>query len=93
MPENYTAYHQPDNAGHISPRKLVKAQQKIASAQNGCKFIHGHANHIEKDEENMFIIHVTKYEGDVEENVIAKARRLIIATGAYANVKPNFQVG
>ena len=95
MPGNYIAYHQPDKAGHISPRKLVKAQQKIASLKNGCKFINGCANHIEKNEQ-LFDIHISKY-SDIgygnEEIVIIKARRVIIATGAYANVKPDIQVG
>ena len=94
MPENYIAYHQPDKAGHISPRKLVKAQQKIASLKNGCKFINGCATHIEKHEE-LFNIRISKYSDSGygnEEIIIIKARRVIIATGAYANVKPDIQV-
>ena len=95
MPENYIAYHQPDKAGHISPRKLVKAQQKIASLKNGCKFINGCATHIEKQKE-LFDIHISKYSDSGYGNneiVVIKARRVIIATGAYANVKPDIQVG
>ena len=89
------AYHQPNESGHISPRKLVKAQQKIAFEHNGCKFINGHAKSIEKEDNRFFNVTVAKYSENDEENaetIIVQGRRLIIATGAYANVKPDIQV-
>ena len=94
LPENYMAYHQPNESGHISPRKLVKAQQKIAFEHNGCKFINGHANSIEKEDDEFFIVTVAKYSDNEEnaETTIVQSKRLIIATGAYANVKPDIQV-
>ena len=95
LPENYMAYHQPNESGHISPRKLVKAQQKIAFEHNGCKFINGHGKSIEKEDDDLFNVTVAKYFDNDKENaetIIVQGRRLIIATGAYANVKPDIQV-
>ena len=63
MPDNYIAYHQPNKSGYISPRKLVKAQQKIAASKHGCKFINGHVETVEKDEEQKDIVklHIKAY--------------------------------
>ena len=99
FPNDYIAYHQPNKSGHISPRRLVKAQQKIARLRYGCHFINGHAEDVKKHAEDMFSINTMKYstnntdrgtEPTTTINIYAK--RVIIATGAYANVKPNLKV-
>ena len=86
-------------SGHISPRRLVKAQQKIAHLRYGCHFINGRAEDVKKHSEEMFIIKTMKYSTnnadrgtEAAETINIYAKRVIIATGAYANVKPNLQV-
>ena len=100
LPSNSIGYHLPKNSGYISPRKLVKAQQTISSSKYGCQFVNGQADSIEKLDEKLFCITVKRYLDDKErvggeENIQTmkvQAKRVIIATGAYANVKPNLQV-
>ena len=100
FPCNNIAYHQPNNSGYISPRKLVKAQQTIASSKYGCLFLNGQAESIEKPDENLFCITVKRYLDEKErvdgkentQTLKVQAKRIIIATGAYANVKPDLQV-
>ena len=77
---------------------MVKAQQTIASAKHGCHFINGHADAIEKGGGDIFNITVRRYACKGEDNiseasvVTIHAKRIVIATGAYGNVKPNIQV-
>ena len=95
------AYHQKDKSGYISPRKLVQAQQTIASSKHGCRFINGQAESIERDEHSKekFNITIRKYSSRREKRsvedtslVTIEAKRIIIANGAYCNVKPSIQV-
>lgn len=39
IPEGFTGYHEPENAGHISPRNLVAAQQEAARRQGAARLI------------------------------------------------------
>ncbi|GFQ72146.1 DAO domain-containing protein [Trichonephila clavata] len=68
-----------NGGGHINPRKFVSSQKKVACMQ-GCHIINSVACSAEllKDD-----IHVVK----TESNEIIKAKRLLIATGAFANLK------
>jgi len=98
LPVGYVAYHQPNKAGYISPRKLVKAQQNIASSKYGCKFLNGQADSIEEGEDNLFIVTAKEYtskgEGGGNKNtqtITVYTKRVILATGAYANVKPDIK--
>ncbi|XP_054756176.2 uncharacterized protein LOC129262148 [Lytechinus pictus] len=68
-------------AGHISPRKLVAAQQKIASSL-GCDVIH---------EVVTTVSEVTSQDGDTVMRVLSEsgrvifARRVLLCTGAFTN--------
>ena len=98
LPSGYIAYHQPNKSGYISPRKLVKAQQNFAFSQYGCQFMNGQADAIEKIYENLFSITVKQYmddddaENETTQTITVFAKRVIIATGAYANIKPDIKV-
>eukprot|EP00057_Strongylocentrotus_purpuratus_P028840 XP_011683314.1 PREDICTED: uncharacterized protein LOC592504 [Strongylocentrotus purpuratus] len=69
------------NAGHISPRKLVAAQQKIASSL-GCHVIH---------EVVTSITDVTSQDGETVVRVLFEngreifAKRVLLCTGAFTN--------
>eukprot|EP00057_Strongylocentrotus_purpuratus_P028839 XP_011683313.1 PREDICTED: peroxisomal sarcosine oxidase [Strongylocentrotus purpuratus] len=70
-----------ERAGHISPRKLVAAQQKIASSL-GCHVIH---------EVVTSITDVTSQDGETVVRVLSEngreifAKRVLLCTGAFTN--------
>ncbi len=39
IPEGFTGYHEPENAGHVSPRNLVAAQQEAARRHGATRLI------------------------------------------------------
>ena len=81
------AYHQPNESGHISPRKLVKAQQKIAFEHNGCKFINGHAKSIEKEGDEFFNVTVAKYSENDEICQKKKTKSIVVTKVSYSLIK------
>ena len=95
-------------AGVVNPRKLIKAQQSIAKTKYGCEFMEGQVDKIArirqiKKENNgaefKFVLDVRKYSASNSsstsasvENVQIKAKRIILATGVYTNILPEYQV-
>ena len=71
-------FTQPESAGHLSPRALVAAQQKLAGMR-GCQLIREAVVGLERAEEGHFILHLSS-----GENIASK--RVILATGAYLNL-------
>ena len=61
-PQDCCALFEPSEAGHINPRKLVIAQQKIAK-MNECHFLDGVVTKIEKKENAIFKIQVISSTG------------------------------
>ncbi|GFV43054.1 peroxisomal sarcosine oxidase [Trichonephila clavipes] len=68
-----------NGGGHINPRKFVSAQKKIAQMQ-GCRIIDSVVCNAELLQEGIHVVRT-------ESNEIIKAKRLLIATGAFANMK------
>ena len=71
-------FTQPESAGHLSPRALVAAQQKLAGMR-GCQLIREAVVGLERAEEGHFVLHLSS-----GENIASQ--RVILATGAYLNL-------
>ena len=83
MPPDCLAFQEPDGSGHISPRLFVAAQKKLAAGK-GCKIIAKAVSNISKDnDDGAFILELGKGQKSV------RARKVLLATGAYANFVPN----
>lgn len=107
--QEYLAYYQPPSsrlAGVINPRKLIKAQHTIAGSKFGCRLMDGQVENvtrleIDKEESitsnNLFKIVIKMYETSHVSNdtmyCTVRAKRVILATGAYTNIIPKLQVG
>lgn len=93
-------------AGVVNPRKLIKAQQSIASTEYGCEFIEGQVDKIIKvnqtaNEENCtgpkFALYIKRYfennlSSSEKETFEIRANRIIVANGAYTNILPTYEV-
>ena len=93
-------------AGVVNPRKLIKAQQSIASTQYGCEFIEGQVDKITKISQDTkeddcigpkFSLNVKRYFEDnlsskEKETVEIKTSRIILANGVYTNILPTYEV-
>eukprot|EP00095_Tigriopus_kingsejongensis_P003173 maker-scaffold91_size383040-snap-gene-1.19 protein:Tk03173 transcript:maker-scaffold91_size383040-snap-gene-1.19-mRNA-1 annotation:"hypothetical protein BRAFLDRAFT_82583" len=83
LPNDQVSYYQPEMSGYVNPRKLVAAQQKIAT-DLGCQIIH------------EVVDSITELDGKFEirtksENVLTAAK-VVLANGAYANFLPQIKV-
>ena len=68
-------------------RLFVAAQRKLA-AQQGCKIFSGAVTNISRAEDDgAFLLEL----GNVQQSV--RARKVLVAAGAYANFVPNLKVG
>ena len=109
LPNDYFAYHQSPStkmAGVVNPRKLIKAQQSIASTKYGCEFIEGQVDKITKISQNAkeenctepkFTLNVKRYnENDLssseQETFEIRANRIVLANGVYTNILPTYEV-
>ena len=95
-------------AGVINPRKLIKAQQKLASSKHGCRLLDGQVERITKMKEDghnlkfresYFLVDVSKYvtgssieASSTNVSTQVKTKRVILATGVYTNILPILQV-
>ncbi|GIY56709.1 hypothetical protein CDAR_184311 [Caerostris darwini] len=68
-----------NGGGHISPRNLVVAQKKVARMQ-GCHIVDSVACSTETLENGIHVV-------STESNEVICAKRLLIATGAFVNMK------
>ena len=71
-------FTQPESAGHLSPRALVAAQQKLAGMR-GCQLIREAVVGLERAEEGHFVLRLSSGES-------ITSQRVILATGAYLNL-------
>lgn len=85
-PPDCAAYFQPSEAGYISPRGLVKAQQKLAM-ENNCDIMNGLVVNLMRSRSNFVLQIRPNLEGVVADSdvVIVEAKKVIIAQGAYVN--------
>ncbi|KFM80511.1 Peroxisomal sarcosine oxidase, partial [Stegodyphus mimosarum] len=79
LAENEYALLDDSGAGHISPRKMVAAQKKVAKLQ-GCHVIHEVVEEVEEmvDGTHMILTETGKQ---------LKAKRVLFCTGAFTNFK------
>ena len=77
FPENSDFILQTNNAGHISPRRLVKAQIKIFTTFNGT-YLPSVVNSIEKHNSSNFIIQ-TQDKHEIE------AHKILVCGGGFTN--------
>ena len=71
-------FSQPDKAGHLSPRALVAAQQKLAEAR-GCEVLKQSVVGLEKAAEGHFVLELSSGRS-------ISSQKVILATGAYLNL-------
>ena len=71
-------FTQPDRAGHLSPRALVAAQQKLAGMR-GCQLLREAVVGLERAEEGHFVLHLSSGKS-------IESQRVILSTGAYLNL-------
>jgi len=71
-------FTQPDRAGHLSPRALVAAQQKLAGLR-GCQLLREAVVGLERAKEGHFILQLSSDKS-------ITSQRVILATGAYLNL-------
>ena len=71
-------FSQPDKAGHLSPRALVAAQQKLAEAK-GCEILRQSVVGLEKAAEGHFVLELSSGKS-------ISSQKVILATGAYLNL-------
>jgi sarcosine oxidase len=71
-------FHQPDRAGHLSPRGLVRAQQAIA-VKRGCELVREGVETVQRDPQGTFALTLTS-------GRTVTAERVILATGAFLNL-------
>ena len=105
---DYLAYYQPPSsrlAGVINPRRLIKAQHTIAGSKFGCRLMDGQVEKVSRLEistkdsiasNSLFQIEIKKYETchvSIQNlYCTVRAKRVILATGAYTNIIPKLQV-
>ena len=110
LPNDHVSFYQPSSskmAGTINPRKLIKAQHKIAASKYGCKLIDGQVDkvtrlrdHYENNATEMFILDVMKYsdakqlssDQQSKNGIQIRAKRIILANGVYTNIIPLLKV-
>ena len=71
-------FTQPDRAGHLSPRALVAAQQRLAE-KRGCQLLREAVVGLERAEEGHFVLLLSSGQS-------IKSKKVILATGAYLNL-------
>ena len=78
---------------------MVKAQQNIASSKYGCQFLNGEVDSIDEGKGKVFVVTAKEYiakdegaENQNAQNITLYTKRVILSTGAYANVKPDIKV-
>lgn len=76
-------YYQPDMSGHLNPRSLVAAQQKIAK-DNSCELINAVVSSISGVDEGFKI--------ETKSAQVFTTSKIVLANGAYANFLPNIKV-
>lgn len=83
LPEDEVCYYQPDMSGHLNPRSLVAAQQKIAK-DNSCELINAVVSSISGVDEGFKI--------ETKSAQVFTTSKIVLANGAYANFLPNIKV-
>ena len=76
-------FSQPDKAGHLSPRALVAAQQKLAEAK-GCEVLKQSVVGLEKTAEGHFVLKLSSGKS-------ISSQKVILATGAYLNLSDHLK--
>ncbi|KAK3575877.1 hypothetical protein CHS0354_029826 [Potamilus streckersoni] len=81
--EDDVGLYQSTNCGHISPRKLVRAQQVIAS-NNGCTIIRDVVAHVRRivQSNSIYMMEVVTEDGSVY-----KSKTVLITTGAFTTFR------
>lgn len=86
VPEGATAVYEPGagraQAGHLSARKMVAAQQTIAK-RHGCKIIRQVATDIDKDCKGLFCV-------SLRDGQVLRAKNVCLCMGTYSKVLPIF---
>lgn len=77
--ENECVLLDDNGGGHINPRKFISAQKKVACMQ-GCHIIDSVVCNAELLKDGIHVV-------ETESKETIKAKRLLIATGAFANLK------
>tara|TARA_B100000686_G_scaffold288581_1_gene314785 strand:+ start:3714 stop:4910 length:1197 start_codon:yes stop_codon:yes gene_type:complete len=77
FPDNSDFILQTNNAGHISPRRLIKAQIKIFTDLNGT-YLPSIVNNIKKNNSSYFVI-------ETNDNHEVEAQKILVCGGGFTN--------
>ncbi len=82
IPADATAVYEPKGAqaGHLSPRKLVAAQQHIATL-HGCQIIRQIATNVVRDRKGVFRV-------SLDNGRVLQAKNVFLCMGTYSKVLP-----
>jgi sarcosine oxidase len=77
LPSDHDGYFEAQNAGHVNPRALVRAQSTIATAQ-GARLIRETAAHVHDTSQGV--------EVSTREGAVHTAEKVIVAAGGFTNM-------
>ncbi len=83
-PEECVAIEERKESGHINPRKLVEAQQKLAG--ENCHIVDGIVTDV-TEENKLFKLKIKSSNGEIVEFT---AKKIVLAMGSYTNFSSEF---